>query len=160
MLFLSKAENCLFTKEDVFDILRADLKSGYVTEGGADMTALEFIHEHREDEDNCECLILPDGSVEEPLPSHIGRLVGIAGYDQTVLHGKMEKNMEPLFWMVEFTGCVSVWQTRVVVPSKMTRQQREALEQLHDAAFLSPKYLLERVNENYAESVQAAKKEL
>ena len=33
------------------------------------MTALEFIHKHREDEDSCECLILPDGSVEEPVPS-------------------------------------------------------------------------------------------
>lgn len=124
------------------------------------MTALEFIHKHREDEDSCECLILPDGSVEEPLPSHIGRLVENAGYDPAVLHGKMEKSMEPLFWMVEFTGCVSVWQTRVVVPSGMTQQQRDALEQLHDAAFLSPKYLLERVEEKYAESVRAARKEL
>ena len=31
------------------------------------MTALEFIHKHQNDEDNGECLILPDGSVEEPL---------------------------------------------------------------------------------------------
>ena len=28
------------------------------------MTALEFIHKHQNDEDNGECLILPDGSVE------------------------------------------------------------------------------------------------
>lgn len=124
------------------------------------MTALEFIHKHREDEDNCECLILPDGNVEEPLPSHIGRLVEIAGYDPAVLHGKMEKSMEPLFWMVEFTGCVSVWQTRVVVPSGMTKQQKDALEQLHDAAFLSPRYLLERADEKYAESVRAAKEKM
>ena len=43
------------------------------------MTALEFIHKHQNDEDNGECLILPDGSVEEPLPSHIGRLVELTG---------------------------------------------------------------------------------
>ena len=78
------------------------------------MTALEFIHKHQNDEDNGECLILPDGSVEEPLPSHIGRLVELTGMDAGALHGRMEKNMEPLFWLVEYTGCMSVWQTRVV----------------------------------------------
>ena len=81
------------------------------------MTALEFIHKHQNDEDNGECLILPDGSVEEPLPSHIGRLVELTGMDAGALHGRMEKNMEPLFWLVEYTGCMSVWQTRVVAPT-------------------------------------------
>ena len=66
------------------------------------MTALEFIHKHQNDEDNGECLILPDGSVEEPLPSHIGRLVELTGMDAGALHGRMEKNMEPLFWLVEY----------------------------------------------------------
>ena len=45
------------------------------------MTALEFIHKHQNDEDNGECLILPDGSVEEPLPSHNGRLDELPGKD-------------------------------------------------------------------------------
>ena len=100
------------------------------------MTALEFIHKHQNDEDNGECLILPDGSVEEPLPSHIGRLVELTGMDAGALHGRMEKNMEPLFWLVEYTGCMSVWQTRVVAPTVPTGQQQAALEELHDAAFL------------------------
>ena len=90
------------------------------SERGDDMTALEFIHKHQNDEDNGECLILPDGSVEEPLPSHIGRLVELTGMDAGALHGRMEKNMEPLFWLVEYTGCMSVWQTRVVAPTVPT----------------------------------------
>ena len=90
------------------------------------MTALEFIHKHQNDEDNGECLILPDGSVEEPLPSHIGRLVELTGMDAGALHGRMEKNMEPLFWLVEYTGCMSVWQTRVVAPTVPTGQQQAA----------------------------------
>ena len=61
------------------------------SERGDDMTALEFIHKHQNDEDNGECLILPDGSVEEPLPSHIGRLVELTGMDAGALHGRMEK---------------------------------------------------------------------
>ena len=99
------------------------------------MTALEFIHKHQNDEDNGECLILPDGSVEEPLPS-------------------------PLFCLVEYTGCMSVWQTRVVAPTVPTGQQQAALEELHDAAFLAPKYLMQTPGQEYVESVHQAKEEL
>ena len=38
------------------------------------MTVMEFINAHREDMEPCECVILPDGSVEEPQPSHIKKL--------------------------------------------------------------------------------------
>lgn len=107
------------------------------------MKIMEFINAHREDEDYCECLIHPDGEVDEPLPSHIGRLIEIAGEDSATLNGQMEKNMEPLFWMVEYTGCMSVWQTRVVAPTQPTQVQEDVLEMLYDAAFLSPKYLYE-----------------
>ena len=130
------------------------------SERGDDMTALEFIHKHQNDEDNGECLILPDGSVEEPLPSHIGRLVELTGMDAGALHGRMEKNMEPLFWLVEYTGCMSVWQTRVVAPTVPTGQQQAALEALHDAAFLAPKYLMQTPGQEYVESVHQAKEEL
>lgn len=124
------------------------------------MKVMEFINAHREDEDGCECIILPDGSVEEPVPSHINRLIELAGGDSSLLHGYMEKNMEPLYWLVEFTGCMSVWQTRVVSPAEPTGQQLETLEELHDAAMLSPKYLMQRADESYAESVRRAKAKL
>ena len=127
------------------------------SERGDDMTALEFIHKHQNDEDNGECLILPDGSVEEPLPSHIGRLVELTGMDAGALHGRMEKNMEPLFWLVEYTGCRSVWQTRVVSPSTATQEQEDTLEELYDAALLSPGYLRETAGENYRQSVERAR---
>lgn len=121
------------------------------------MKVMEFINAHREDEDGCECLILPDGSVEEPLPSHINRLAELTGQPTAFLYDKMEKSMEPLFWVVEFTGCMSVWQTRVVSPSNPTKAQLDALELLHDAAMLAPHYLLEKADERYAESVRRAK---
>lgn len=70
----------------------------------------------------------------------------------------MEKNMEPLFWMVEYTGCMSVWQTRVVAPTQPTQVQEDVLEMLYDAAFLSPKYLYEKPDAAYAESVGKARK--
>ena len=123
----------------------------------APMKIMEFINAHREDEDYCECLIHPDGEVDEPLPSHIGRLIEIAGEDSATLNGQMEKSMEHLFWMVEYTGCMSVWQTRVVAPARPTKIQEDVLEMLHDAAFLAPKYLYEKPDAAYVYSVEKAR---
>ena len=102
------------------------------------MTVMEFINAHREDMDPCECVILPDGSVEEPQPSHIKKLEEISGEDKLTLNSRMEKNMEPIFFMVEYTGCMLIWSTRVVVPSHPTPAQEETLETLHFAAMLAP----------------------
>lgn len=122
------------------------------------MKTIEFIDLHQNDEDEkCECIILPDGSVEEPVPSHINRLIELSGKDSAWLHAQMEKGMEPLFWMVQYTGCLSVWQTRVVSPDEPTREQMEALEELQDGAMLAIKYLLQKADESYAESVRRAK---
>ena len=55
------------------------------------MTVMEFINAHREDMDPCECVILPDGSVEEPQPSHIKKLEEISGEDKLTLNSRMEK---------------------------------------------------------------------
>lgn len=41
-----------------------------------------------------------------------------------------------------------------------TGQQQAALEELHDAAFLAPKYLMQTPGQEYVESVHRAKKEL
>ena len=38
--------------------------------------------------------------------------------------------------------------------------QQAALEELHDAAFLAPKYLMQTPGQEYVESVYRAKKEL
>lgn len=122
------------------------------------MKTMEFIGIHQKDEDEkCECIILPDGSVDEPLPSHINRLIELAGKDPAWLHARMEKGMEPLFWLVQFSGCMSVWQTRVVSPAEPTTEQLETLEELKDGAMLSPKYLLQKADESYVESVRRAK---
>lgn len=126
----------------------------------ARVKVMEFLNAHREDDDPCECVILPDGGIEEPLPSHIGKLAEIAGADSAVLNGHMEKSMEPLFWLAEYTGCMSVWQTRVVSPSEATQAQEDTLEELYDAALLAPGYLRENAGENYRESVKKAKKEI
>lgn len=122
------------------------------------MKVIEFIDIHQNDEDEkCECVILPDGNVEEPIPSHINCLMELSGKDSVWLHAQMDKGMEPLFWMVEFTGCMSVWQTRVVSPADPTPKQMEALEELQDGAMLSPNYLMQRTDADYVESVRRAK---
>ena len=55
------------------------------------MTVMEYMNAHREDMEPCECVILPDGSVEEPQPSHIKKLEEISGEDKLTLNSRMEK---------------------------------------------------------------------
>ena len=61
------------------------------------MTVMEFINAHREDMDPCECVILPDGSVEEPQPSHIKKLEEISGEDKLTLNSLWRKIWSPYF---------------------------------------------------------------
>ena len=121
------------------------------------MTVMEFINAHREDMEPCECVILPDGSVEEPQPSHIKKLEEISGEDKLTLNSRMEKNMEPIFFMVEYTGCMLVWETRVVEPSHPTKEQKETLELLYDAAMLSPGLKKEQAGPEYEACVRRVK---
>lgn len=122
------------------------------------MKTIEFIDLHQHDEDEkCECVVLPDGSVEEPVPSHINRLIELTGKDSAWLHAQMEKGMEPLFWLVQFSGCMSVWETRVVSPAEPTQAQLDTLEELHDSAMLAPRYLMQKADERYVESVRRVK---
>ena len=104
------------------------------------MTVMEFINAHREDMDPCECVILPDGSVEEPQPSHIKKLEEISGEDKLTLN-----------------SCMLIWSTRVVVPSHPTAAQEQTLETLYFAAMLSPGYHREQVGPTYEECVRKAK---
>ena len=75
------------------------------------MTVMEFINAHREDMEPCECVILPDGSVEEPQPSHIKKPEEISGEDKPTLNSRMEKKYGAYIFMVEYTGCMLIWST-------------------------------------------------
>lgn len=122
------------------------------------MKPIEFIDAHQQDEDEkCDCIILPDGRVEEPEPSHINKLIELAGGDAAWLHAQMEKGMEPLYWLVQFTGCMAVWKSRVVAPKEPTREQADTLEDLRNGAMLGIRYLMEEADDGYAESVRRAK---
>lgn len=124
------------------------------------MTIYEYIQKYQHAENYlCECIILPDGSVEEPSPSHIEKLIELSNHENIWLKKHMSAGMEPLFWMNEFTGCVCVWKTRIVAPSRLTKEQEAAIELLYFAAFLSPKYAFEQADESYAKSVSISRKE-
>lgn len=122
------------------------------------MKVMEYIDAHRQDENPCECVILPNGEIEDPLPSHIMKLTQISGEEKSDLNRKMDKNMEPVLFMVEYTGCILVWQTRVILPSHPTPEQEDTLERLYFAAFLSPRYKKEQVEDKYVECVKRNKK--
>ena len=72
------------------------------------MTVMEFINAHREDMEPCECVILPDGSVEEPQPSHIKKLEEISGEDKLTLNSRMEKNMGSISSLCALINSITV----------------------------------------------------
>lgn len=124
------------------------------------MKIMEFINKHRQDEEDCECIINPDGTILEAQPSHIRMLEEQSGMESGAFNSMMEKEMEPLFWLVEYTGCISVWKTRALAPVHITEQQEAALEVLHDAAFLSVNFLMEHTGERYEKSVRLARQKM
>lgn len=80
--------------------------------------------------------------------------------DAGALHGRMEKNMDAAV----LAGGIHRLHVRVAdagsSADSATGQQQAALEELHDAAFLAPKYLMQTPGQEYVESVYRAKKEL
>ena len=106
-------------------------------------------------------LYIPGHSNRESSNRHIRFDIHLhthcSGEDKLTLNSRMEKNMEPIFFMVEYTGCMLIWSTRVVVPSHPTPAQEETLETLYFAAMLAPGYHREQVGETYEECVRKAK---
>lgn len=124
------------------------------------MRAEEFIEKYEQTRESCEGILLPDGSVEESLPSHISKLAELSGQPPEKLNGKMEKESTPICWLAEYTGCIPMWHTRLILPSGMTRHQKETVKKLKEAGFLSPKCLMEQVREEDVNSVSRAREEL
>ena len=76
----------------------------------------------------CECIIYPDGMISKVKPSHLYTLLRIAGGEE--IYKQMPIISSPLHWLVEYTGCISVWYEMCLLPSSITKEQEETINTL------------------------------
>ena len=97
----------------------------------------------------CEAVVYPDGMIEYAYPSHIEKLISIymekSGKNreiisQEILSSKLYAN--PIEFLVEKTGCVSVWYNCVYIPESYNKLQHDTLEQLQGAGAINIPNLL------------------
>lgn len=56
-----------------------------------------------------EVVILPNGKIEYAMPSHTEKLISLTGLHRDVIYDLMPVTASPIHWLVDFTGCISVW---------------------------------------------------
>ena len=126
-----------FRSETCLDGIRKFLNEEYkgVKESGEDFYSFFKHYNHI---NYCEIVIYPDGTVAEAAPSHQEKLIKI-------LTNKLQNNREEireLFlsgqeetdnfqqWLLEETGCVSVWFYHLSFPSIVTKEQVKTIKLL------------------------------
>ena len=85
------------------------------------------------------------------------KLEEISGEDKLTLNSRMEKIWISIFFMVEYTGCMLIWSTRVVVPSHPTAAQEQTLETLF-CGYAVPGYHREQVGTDLRGMCQKSKR--
>lgn len=64
----------------------------------------------------CECIIYPDGYIDYAIPGHVEALLKFTGEPREVIDEKMPIWDSPLIWLVNYTGCISVWSQGYIAP--------------------------------------------
>ncbi len=107
------------------------------------MTINDYIINHKE-HCYCEAVIYPNGDIEDAHPSHTYKLVEITGKEMDEINEMMPLNAGPVYWLVDYTGCVSVWYEFGLLPENVTDMQRESIEKLINNGILSPDFHAEQ----------------
>ncbi|HOA80515.1 MAG TPA: hypothetical protein PKK61_05555 [Defluviitaleaceae bacterium] len=89
----------------------------------------DFVKNHKHI-NYCEAIIHKDGSVEYAEPSHVEKLINVTGENRNVVYNKIPIYEFPIYWLVEYTGCVSVWYEGHITPKDCTDKQIQSLNKL------------------------------
>lgn len=79
-----------------------------------------------------EAIILPSGEVVYAVPSHIEKLIQITGESREVIYDKMPITASPIHWLLDYTGCVSLW-SAFHLGEPTTAEQQKTLQSLIEA---------------------------
>ena len=78
-----------------------------------------------------EAILLPNGQVVYATPSHVEKLLSITKEPRDEIYDKMPITASPLHWLIEYTGCISMW-SEFYIGSPTTDEQKEMLQLLID----------------------------
>lgn len=100
-----------------------------------ELTPAEFIEQYKSQWINyCEVIIMPSGSIILAQPSHSERLIHITGINRDELYSMIPISASPIHWLLEYTGCMSVWHDfQLVFKSKQTAEQLDTLNRIVEA---------------------------
>lgn len=76
----------------------------------------KFIKEHKHLY-YCEAIIYPNGDITYAVPSHQEALISITGKDRSYLMDIMPISAAPTQWLIDYTGCISVWYEGFMMPN-------------------------------------------
>lgn len=80
----------------------------------------------------CEAILFPDGTIEDAQPSHTERLIAITQIPREELWERIKTWENPLEWMCNYTGCISIWYNMYYATNKPTNKQINTLRVLID----------------------------
>lgn len=76
-----------------------------------------------------EAILLPSGEVQYAVPSHMEKLILLTKEPREAIFIKMPVTASPLEWLLDYTGCISLWSDfHKGIPT--TERQKEMLEVL------------------------------
>lgn len=95
------------------------------------MPVSKFIKNHNHI-NYCEAIINREGLIGYVKPSHIYSLIAETGMTDDEVYDLMPASAIPINWLVEYTGCCSVWYEGVICPSTITSAQKNTLKLLRE----------------------------
>ena len=93
------------------------------------MNVENYINKHT-DINYCEAIIHPDGTIEDARPSHIEALILYSNETKDELSEKMPMEASPISWLVDYTGCVSLWYDTCLLPETLNSLQLSTIKEL------------------------------
>lgn len=88
----------------------------------------------------CEAILYPDGDITYAAPSHLNALIRITDRTADDIYDEMPIYDSPIHWLMEYTGCISVWTDGVMFPKDITDQQVESLKKLKNEKLTQVKF--------------------
>lgn len=92
------------------------------------MRVEEYIKQHT-DIDYCEAIVFPNGDIEDVRMGHVNYLIKISGKSWEEMNEIMPDTAAPIYYMVCYTGCVSLWYDFFIY-NEISPEQEKTLKML------------------------------